>query len=70
MAAKQENTGGPIQHGIKTINLGCTIWGDCVEALQGSERVIGLFINQRKKLLQFRHLEKELVSGIFQLFGE
>jgi hypothetical protein len=41
-----------------------------VKVFQARGSVIGLFINERKKLLQFRHLEEELVSGIFQLFGE
>jgi hypothetical protein len=41
-----------------------------VRVFQARGNVIGLFINERKKLLQFGHLEKELVSCIFQLFGK
>jgi hypothetical protein len=66
----RETKVGFIRHGIKANNLVCTIWGDCVEVLAGEGNVIGLFINQRKELLEFRHLEKELVCGIFQLLGE
>ncbi|MGO9565939.1 MAG: hypothetical protein ACLP5H_00210 [Desulfomonilaceae bacterium] len=63
--------GGPIQQGIKTEkSLVGTIWGDCVKMLHSNEVAIGLFINERKEFLKFRHLEKELVGGIFQLFGE
>ena len=60
---------GPTQHGIKTNDLVCTTWGR-VRVFQARGNVIGLFINERKKLLQFGHLEKELVSCIFQLFGK
>jgi hypothetical protein len=53
----------------RTISCVYDLGGLC-EDLQSDGRVIGLFINERQEFLEFRHLVKEFVSGVFQLFGE